>query len=137
MTAQVYLRGNEVEEFHIDQSQMTKRYTYEAIDFINRHKEKPFFLYLPHNMMHVPIFCSDEFRGKSGAGLYGDTVLEVDWSVGEVINTLEQHGLLENTLIIFSSDNGPWLQEGPLGEKLWDYVKERAPTTKEVYGYRL
>lgn len=115
MTAQVYLRGNEVEEFHIDQSQMTKRYTYEAIDFINRHKEEPFFLYLPHNMMHVPIFCSDEFRGKSGAGLYGDAVLEVDWSVGEVINTLEQQGLLENTLIIFSSDNGPWLQEGPLG----------------------
>jgi len=115
MAGQVYLRGNEVEEYHIDQSQMTKKYTREAIDFITRHKDSPFFLYLAHNMMHVPIFCSDEFKGKSGAGLYGDTVLEIDWSVGEVVKTLEEQGILENTLIIFSSDNGPWLQEGPMG----------------------
>ncbi len=115
MTAQVYLRGNEVEEFHIDQSQMVKRYTHETIDFINRHQDQPFFLYLAHNMMHVPVFCSEEFRGRSGHGLYGDTVLEIDWSVGRIIDTLEEKGLLENTLVVFSSDNGPWLQEGPLG----------------------
>lgn len=115
MLAQVYLRGNEVEEFHIDQSQMTKKYTQEASDFIVRHKDKPFFLYLAHNMTHVPIFCSDEFKGKSGHGIYGDTVLEVDWSVGQIVKTLKEQGILENTLIIFSSDNGPWLQEGPLG----------------------
>jgi len=115
MSASVYLRGNEVEEFHIDQSVMTKKYTAEAIDFIVRHKDKPFFLYLAHNMTHVPIFCSDEFKGKSGVSIYGDAVLEVDWSVGEVIKELKKHNILENTIIIFSSDNGPWLQEGPLG----------------------
>lgn len=115
MPAQVYLRGNKVEEFHIDQSQMTQKYTAEAKDFISRHKDNPFFLYLAHNMMHVPIFCSDEFKGKSQAGIYGDAVMEIDWSVGEIVNELRKHGLLENTLIIFSSDNGPWLQEGPLG----------------------
>ncbi|GAB6119157.1 sulfatase family protein [Dysgonomonas termitidis] len=115
MGAQVYLRGNEVEDFHVDQSQMTKKYTAEAKDFISRHKDKPFFLYLAHNMMHVPIFCSEEFRGKSAAGIYGDAVLEIDWSVGEVVKELEKQGILENTLIIFASDNGPWLQEGPLG----------------------
>jgi len=115
MGAQVYLRGNEVEEFHIDQSQMTKKYTAEAKDFISRHKDRPFFLYLAHNMMHVPIFCSEEFMGKSNAGIYGDAVMEIDWSVGEVVKELEKQGILENTLIIFASDNGPWLQEGPLG----------------------
>jgi arylsulfatase len=115
MGAQVYLRGNEVEEFHVDQSQTTKKYTEEAKDFILRHKNQPFFLYLAHNMMHVPIFCSDAFKGKSNAGIYGDAVLEVDWSVGEIVRELRWQGILENTLIIFASDNGPWLQEGPLG----------------------
>lgn len=115
MLAQVYMRGNDVEEFHIDQSQMTKKYTEEAKDFIVRHKDQPFFLYLAHNMTHVPIFCSDEFKGKSGHGIYGDAVLEVDWSVGQIVKTLKEQGILNNTLVIFSSDNGPWLQEGPLG----------------------
>ncbi|KAA6350736.1 Arylsulfatase [termite gut metagenome] len=116
MSAQVFLRGNEVEEFHIDQNQMTKRYTQEAVNFISKQKEnQPFFLYLAHNMMHVPIFCSEEFAGKSGHGVYGDAVLEIDWSIGQILKALEDKGLSENTLIIFSSDNGPWLQEGPLG----------------------
>jgi arylsulfatase len=116
MSAQVFLRGNEVEEFHIDQTQLTKRYTQEAVDFISRQKDdKPFFLYLAHNMMHVPVFRSKEFEGKSGHGIYGDAVLEIDWSIGQIIKALEEKGTLENTLIIFSSDNGPWLQEGPLG----------------------
>ena len=115
MLAQVYMRGNDVEEFHIDQSQMTRKYTEEAKDFIVRHKDQSFFLYLAHNMTHVPIFCSDEFKGKSGHGIYGDAVLEVDWSVGQIVKTLKEQGILNNTLVIFSSDNGPWLQEGPLG----------------------
>jgi len=115
MAEQVYLRGNDVVQYHIDQSHMTKKYTEEAISFIDRHKDQPFFLELAHNMMHVPIFCSPEFRGKSGAGLYGDAVLEVDWSIGQVMAELKKQGLMDNTLVIFSSDNGPWLQEGPLG----------------------
>jgi arylsulfatase len=121
MSATVYLRGNDVEEFQVDQSQMTKKYTQEAVDFIRRNKEKPFFLYLAHSMMHVPIFCSGEFKGKSGAGIYGDAVLEVDWSVGEVVDALKDSGILENTLIIFSSDNGPWLQEGPLAGEAFPF----------------
>ena len=135
MNAQVYLRGNEVEEFHIDQSQMTKKYTEEAKDFISRHKNKPFFLYLAHNMMHVPVFCSDEFKGKSNAGIYGDAVLEIDWSVGEIVRELERQGILENTLIIFASDNGPWLQEGPLGGEAFPWREGK--TTAYEGGVRI
>lgn len=135
MSAQVYLRGNEVEEFHIDMAQMTKRYTAEAKDFIVRHKNAPFFLYLAHNMTHVPIFCSDEFNGKSGAGIYGDAVMEVDWSVGEVVNELKKQGILDNTLIIFASDNGPWLQEGPLGGEA--YPLREGKTTSYEGGVRV
>lgn len=115
MGSQVYLRGNEVEEFHIDIDNVTRKYTEEAIDFITRKAGKPFFLFLAHTMMHVPIYVSEEFAGKSGAGIYGDAALEVDWSVGRIMETLRKLGLEENTLVIFTSDNGPWLQEGPLG----------------------
>jgi arylsulfatase len=135
MGAQVYLRGNDVEAFHVDPSQMTKKYTAEARDFISRHKEQPFFLYLAHNMMHVPIFCSEEFRGKSGAGIYGDAVLEIDWSVGEVVKELKKQGVLENTLLIFASDNGPWLQEGPLGGEA--YPLREGKTTSYEGGVRI
>lgn len=115
MEGQVYLRGNDVEEFHVDQSQLVKTYTREATEFIKRNTDKPFFLYLAHNMMHVPIFASEEFCGKSGAGIYGDAMLELDWSIGQVLKTLKDLNLDENTIVVFTSDNGPWLQEGPLG----------------------
>jgi len=115
MGAQVYLRGNEVEEFHIEINNVTKKYTEEAIDYIRRKADQPFFLFLAHSMMHVPIYVSDEFAGKSGAGIYGDAVLEIDWSVGQIMKTLRELGLDANTLVVFTSDNGPWLQEGPLG----------------------
>lgn len=115
MTAQVYMRGNEVEQFHIDQNLMIQTYTKEATGFIRRNAGRPFFLYMAHNMMHVPIHVSDRFRGKSGAGIYGDALLELDWSVGEIVRTLEELNLDKNTIIVFASDNGPWLQEGPLG----------------------
>jgi arylsulfatase len=116
MLGQVFLRGNDVEEYRIDQTQITKRYTEEAVKFIAKQSaDRPFFLYLAHNMVHVPVFCSKEFEGKSGHGVYGDAVLEIDWSVGEVVKALEEKGVLENTLILFGSDNGPWLQEGPHG----------------------
>ena len=135
MSSQVYLRGNEVEDFHVDQSLTVKKYTEEAKSFIARHHENPFFLYLAHNMMHVPIFCSEAFKGKSNAGIYGDAVLEVDWSVGEVVNELKKQGILENTLIIFSSDNGPWIQEGPLGGEA--YPLREGKTTSYEGGVRV
>jgi arylsulfatase len=95
-----------------DQNELTTRYTQHAEDFIQRSKDKPFFLYLAHSMCHVPLFVSDKFRGKSGAGLFGDVIMEIDWAVGEVMNTLKQQGVIDNTLVIFTSDNGPWLSYG-------------------------
>jgi arylsulfatase A len=95
-----------------DQTQLTKDYTARATRFIARNKERPFFLYLAHSMPHVPLFASDRFRDQSGAGLYGDVIQEIDWSVGEVLKALEENGLSQNTLVIFTSDNGPWLSYG-------------------------
>ncbi len=95
-----------------EQAQLTTQYTEHAVDFIARNKDKPFFLYLPHSMVHVPLFVSDKFQGKSGAGLFGDVVMEIDWSVGEVLDALKVHGVDENTLVVFTSDNGPWLSYG-------------------------
>ena len=109
MQSVVYLRGNEVVEFEVDQHYTTRTYAEEAVDFINRHHSSPFFLYLAHSMPHVPIYASEDFQGTSERGLYGDVIQEIDWSVGQLITSLEKHGILENTLLIFSSDNGPWL----------------------------
>ena len=95
-----------------EQAMLTTWYTEHAVDFIERNTENPFFLYVPHSMPHVPIFCSEKFRGKSGAGLYADVMMELDWSVGEIIGALKRNGLDENTLVIFSSDNGPWTSYG-------------------------
>jgi arylsulfatase len=92
--------------------QLTTRYTERAVSFIERHKERPFFFYLAHAMPHVPLAVSDKFKGKSQLGLYGDVIMEIDWSVGEVLRTLAQHGLERDTLVIFTSDNGPWLSYG-------------------------
>lgn len=109
MASVVYMRGNEVEEFDVDQHYTTKTYTEEALKFIDHHQDKPFFLYLAHNMPHVPIYASENFEGKSERGLYGDVIEELDWSVGQILSKLEELGLSENTLVVFSSDNGPWL----------------------------
>ena len=95
-----------------DQRQLTTRYTERAVAFIERNKERPFFFYLAPNMPHVPLYVSDKFAGKSGAGLYGDVIQEIDWSVGEVLAALKKNGLDEKTLVIFTSDNGPWLSYG-------------------------
>jgi len=95
-----------------DQAMLTTWYTERAVNFIERNKDRPFFLYVPHSMVHVPLFVSEKHKGKSGAGLYGDVVMELDWSVGEIIKALKEHGLEENTLVIFTSDNGPWLSYG-------------------------
>ncbi len=95
-----------------DQVDMTVTLTELSIDFIERNQDNPFFLYIPHPMVHVPVFVSEKNEGKSGRGLYGDTVYELDWSLGEIFKTLEKHKLDENTLVIFTSDNGPWLSYG-------------------------
>jgi arylsulfatase A-like enzyme len=95
-----------------DQSLITTWYTERAVSFIRRNKDKPFFLYVPHSMPHVPLFVSDKFKGQSERGLYGDVIAEIDWSVGEILKTLKEEGLDDNTLVIFTSDNGPWLSYG-------------------------
>jgi arylsulfatase A len=95
-----------------EQNNLTTMYTERAVKFIERNKDKPFFFYLAHNMPHVPLHVSDKFRGKSQQGLYGDVIMEIDWSVGEVMKTLKKFKLEENTLVIFTTDNGPWLSYG-------------------------
>lgn len=109
MLSVVYMDGNEVVDFHVDQHFTTKTYTEKALGFINRHKGGPFYLYLAHSMPHVPIYASPDFDGRSGKGLYTDVIEEIDWSVGQVLEKLEKEGVLNNTLVVFSSDNGPWL----------------------------
>ncbi len=95
-----------------DQEQLTTRYTQRAVQFIEKNKDRPFFIYLPHSMVHVPLYVSDKFRGKSQRGLFGDVVMEIDWSVGQIMETLRKHQLDRRTLVIFTSDNGPWLSYG-------------------------
>ena len=99
-------------ELEPDQSQLTRRYTERAVAFIESNRDTPFFLYLPHTFPHVPLFVSEAFAEQSNAGLYGDVIMEIDWSVGRIMDTLDRLDLTENTLIIFSSDNGPWLVKG-------------------------
>ena len=90
------------------QSQFTKRYTQETVRLIKHHKDRPFFIYLAHNMPHVPVFASDAFKGKSRNGVYGDVLMELDWSIGEIIDALKETGIDKKTLVVFMSDNGPW-----------------------------
>ena len=100
------VQDTKVIEAPANQAMLTKRYTREAIQFIERNKSKPFFLYLPHTFPHLPLFASKEFHGKSANGRYGDSVEEIDWSTGKILDVLKQHGLDKNTLVIFTSDNG-------------------------------
>ncbi len=109
------IKGNEtIKELRTleDQSVLTTLYTETAVDFINRNRENPFFLYLAHSMVHVPLAVSGKFKGKSEQGMYGDVVMEVDWSVGQIMKALEKNSLTDNTLVIFTSDNGPWINFG-------------------------
>ena len=95
-----------------EQCQLTTWYTEHAVKFIAKNKDWPFFLYVPHNIPHVPLHVSDKFKGKSAQGLFGDVIEEIDWSVGQILDALKKHRLEKNTLVIFSSDNGPWLAYG-------------------------
>jgi arylsulfatase A len=113
MTPRVLMHNTEVIEEPANLESLTARYTEQATKFITAAKGAPFFLYMPHTFPHIPLAASARFRGKSPEGLYGDVVEEIDWSVGEVLRTLRQHGLDGNTLVMFSSDNGPWYQGSP------------------------
>lgn len=104
--------GNKIIGLNTDQSRLTTDYTTRSVNFIRKNKNKPFFLYLAHSMPHVPLAVSDKFKGKSEQGLYGDVMMEIDWSVGEILKTLKEVGLEENTLVILTSDNGPWANYG-------------------------
>nr|WP_287936718.1 sulfatase [Algoriphagus sp.] len=106
------IEGEKTLAYLEDQSELTTWYTQKSLEFIEQNKDRPFFLYLAHSMPHVPLFVSDKFRGKSEQGLYGDVMMEIDWSVGQIRKKLNDLGLSENTLIIFTSDNGPWLSYG-------------------------
>jgi len=109
------MRDEKVVEYPCDQSTLTKRYTEEAITFFTANKSKPFFLYLPHTMPHIPLFASAQFKGKSRRGLYGDVIEEIDWSTGQILAAIKKLGLDRDTLVIYTSDNGPWLSKGKNG----------------------
>ena len=117
------IEGNEVIGTSPDQTQLTTWYTERAVDFIERCSDRPFFLYVPHAMPHVPLHVSDKYENSCKRGLFGDVIQEIDWSVGKILSTLKRTGVEENTLVVFTSDNGPWLAHrehagsaGPLRE---------------------
>jgi arylsulfatase A-like enzyme len=109
------IEGDDVIERDPDQSRLTRQYTERAVGFIERNRSRPFFLYVPHTMPHVPLFVSDAFKGTSARGLYGDVVAEIDWSVGRILDAVNRAGLEGQTLVIFTSDNGPWMSYGNHG----------------------
>jgi arylsulfatase A len=106
------VQGEETIEYNPDQTKLTTWYTERAVKFIEKNKDRPFFLYVPHSMPHVPLHVSERFKGKSQKGLYGDVIMEIDWSVGRILSVLKRARIDKNTLVIFSSDNGPWLSYG-------------------------
>ena len=95
-----------------DQARLTTEYTEKTVSFIERNRDKPFLVYLPHSMVHVPLYVSEKFKGKSKRGLYGDVVMEIDWSMGQIMKALKDNDVADNTLVVFTSDNGPWLNYG-------------------------
>ncbi|MDP6044776.1 MAG: sulfatase-like hydrolase/transferase [Phycisphaerae bacterium] len=121
------MRNKEVIEYPADQNTLTKRYTQEAIGFIKKSKAdgKSFFLYMPHTMPHIPLYVSPEFEGKSDAGLYGDCIEEIDWSVGQIIKTLKAEGIEKDTFIVYTSDNGPWNLRGNKTDKVKGNMNRR------------
>ncbi len=130
------VRDEQVQELltEDDQDSITAQYTDEAVRFITDNQSRPFFLYLPHTAVHTPIHAGAEFRGKSANGRFGDWVEEVDWSVGRVLETLRNLKLSEKTLVIFSSDNGPWLIQGADGGSALPLRAGKGTTWKVVCG---
>jgi hypothetical protein len=110
------MRNEELLESPLDMDTLTQKYTREAVRFITENKDRPFFLYLAHNMPHVPLGVSQAFRGRSQGGLYGDAIEELDWSTGQILETLQGLGIDRRTLVVYTSDNGPWIEEHLAGE---------------------
>lgn len=106
------IEGEEIIEYNPDQTKLTTQYTERAVKFVEQHRDEPFFLYVPHSMPHVPLHVSEKFRGKSKQGLFGDVIMEIDWSVGQILSAIKDTGNDERTLVIFTTDNGPWLSYG-------------------------
>jgi len=113
MSPRPLMRDTQVIEQPARLETLTRRYTEEALGFLQKSAREPFFLYLPHTFPHIPLAASERFRGKSAEGLYGDVVEEIDWSVGQVLRALRENGVDQDTLVMFSSDNGPWYQGSP------------------------
>lgn len=113
MTPLELYRQEQMIENPVNQNTLTERYTNEAIRFIENNRDNPFFLYMPHTFPHVPLYVSNQFSGQSDAGLYGDVVETIDWSVGQILAALDRLDLDENTIVIFTSDNGPWFEGSP------------------------
>ncbi len=128
------MRDDQVAELLTEEQQtkLVERYTDVATTFIKQHQDKPFFLYLPHSAVHTPIWPGEAFRGKSQNGRFGDWVEEVDWSVGKIFDTLREQELDDRTLVIFTSDNGPWLIKGADGGSALPCVEAKAVRGKAV-----
>ena len=123
------MNGNHVHRYmEDDQSMLTTAYTEHAVDFIKRHKDQPFFVYLAHSMPHIPLYVSEKFKGYSENGIYGDVIEEIDWSVGQINETLKKLDLEENTLVVFATDNGPWLIFGNHGGSAYPLREGKATT---------
>jgi len=120
--------GERAVETNPDQRKFTTAYTEHAVSFIDRHKNGPFFLYVPHSMPHVPLAVSDKFEGKTGQGMYADVIAEIDWSVGQILDALKRNNLDENTLVVFTSDNGPWLSYGDHAGSAGNFREGKAST---------
>jgi arylsulfatase A len=115
MTPSILMHNTDIIEAPVNLATLTKRYTDQAVNFIHKSGKTPFFLYMPHTFPHIPLWTSPDFAGKSGMGLYGDVIQELDWSVGQVLGALKDTGVDQNTLVMFTSDNGPWFQGSPGG----------------------
>jgi arylsulfatase A len=122
------IRDTTVVEREPDQTQLTRRYTEEIVGFLERNAERPFFAYLAYSLPHVPLWASEAFRGSTERGLYGDVVSEIDWSVGEILAALERLGIDDRTLVVFTSDNGPWLVFGNHAGSAGPYREGKATT---------
>jgi len=131
------MRDEAVVESNPDQTQLTRRYTEEALRFIEANRDRPFFLYVAHSMPHVPIAASEAFAGRSDYGLFGDVITEIDWSVGQILEKLAALDLDEQTLVVFSSDNGPRVWENESWGWIWTPDNDGRPTrAEERYRYR-